>query len=147
MSPVDKDKRLLELFQLKKQLERPNRAFWECFDEQLRRKFLQRTEKVSLWEKWHDLVQKYRIYVHSLAYAAGVCCVLLLGVAQLRSPKTVAPAALPEQFTAAVDVIPFQRAWADATLVFDNLKEDRAYYICNDMRISGLSSRAKELIF
>ncbi|MDR0590789.1 MAG: hypothetical protein LBG09_02990 [Puniceicoccales bacterium] len=147
MSPVDKDKRLLELFQLKKQLERPDRAFWERFDEQLRRKFLRRTEKISLREKWHDLVRKYGACVHSLVYAAVVCCVLLLGVAQLRSPKTVAPTILPEQFTAAVDVIPFQRAWADATLVFDDLREERAYYICNDMRISGLNSRAKELIF
>jgi hypothetical protein len=147
MSPVDKDKRLAELFQLKRQLEQPDRAFWERFDEQLRRKFLQRTEKVSLREKWHDFVQKYRVCVHSFAYAASVCCVLLLGVAQLRSPKTVAPAVLPGQFTASVDVIPFQGAWADATLVFGDLKEERAYYICNDMRISGLNSRGKELIF
>jgi hypothetical protein len=72
---------------------------------------------------------------------------LLLGVVQLRSPEMVAPIVFPEQFTAAVDVIPFQGAWADATLVFDDLKEERAYYICNDMRISGLNSRGKELIF
>jgi hypothetical protein len=147
MSPVDKDKRLSELFQLKRQLERPDRVFWERFDEQLRRKFLQRTERVSLREKWHGLVLRYRGYVQSLVYAGAVCCVLLLGMMQVRSPRTVAPAVLPERFTAAVDVIPFQRAWANATLVFDDLKEERTHYICNDMRISGLNSRAKELIF
>jgi hypothetical protein len=147
MLPVDKDKRLSELFQLKKQLERLDRAFWERFDEQLQRKFLERTKKVSLREKWHGILQKYRACIHSFAYATAVCCALLLGIAQLRSPKIAKPTAFPEPFAAAMDAIPSRRAWADATLVFGDLKAQRAQYICNDMRISGLNSRAKELIF
>ncbi|MDR1906758.1 MAG: hypothetical protein LBQ03_00865 [Puniceicoccales bacterium] len=145
MLPIDKDTKLSQLFQLKKSLEQPGQEFWEHFDAQLRRKFLEQEVKISLWERWCNILQKYRVYIHSFAYTAA-CCALFLGALQFKSSKVAIPS-MPHMGRIADDIVVLNRSWTDATLAFDVPKEQSTHYICNNIHMSGLNSRTKELVF
>jgi hypothetical protein len=146
MLPANKDKKLSQLFQLKKNLERPNREFWERFDTQLKQKFLQQIPKCSLRTKWHEITQKYKTYIRSFTYATVACSALSLCIIQVKSSKIVVPESSNTQWMAA-DIIPIQKQWTDVTLAFNNKNLQHAHYICDHIHTSGLNSHVKELVF
>jgi hypothetical protein len=146
MLPDDQDRKLSQLFQVKKSLERPNRAFWEHFDAQLRQKFLEEGAKVSLWTKCCAAMQKWEGWIRSLAYATATCCLLLLGFMQFNaSQREMRPT--PRVATPLADIILFPKTWTDVTLAFDSSPTQHIQYICDNMHTSPLNSAAKELVF
>ncbi|MDR2812597.1 MAG: hypothetical protein LBB05_02290 [Puniceicoccales bacterium] len=146
MLPIDKDTKLSQLFQLKKNVEQPSREFWECFDAQLRQKFLAQTAKVSLWVRWCAIIQKWKVSMWPLTCATTMCCALFLGVIQFHSPKIEAPqasyASLP-----LTDIIPFSKTWIDVTLALDCPSTQHIHYIRDNIHTSRLNSKTKELVF
>ncbi|MDR2372381.1 MAG: hypothetical protein LBD60_04515 [Puniceicoccales bacterium] len=146
MLPEDRDAKLLQLFQLKRSLEQPDRVFWERFDAQLRQKFLGQEAKVSLWARWCDWVQRYRIYTRPLAYVVVACCVLRLGTIQFNSSK-IGVLQSPRIASPVADIIPFSKTWTDVTLAFDSPSARHVHYICDHIHTSRLNSKTKELVF
>jgi hypothetical protein len=145
MLPTDRDRKLSQLFQLKKNLEQPDAEFWASFDVQLRQKFLEREVRPSPWERWCSMVQRYRSSLRSFAYATAAYCLLILGVLQFQTAPVAPSKIAAEQIMD--DVIALDRSWGGATLAFDVPKEQTTHYICNNMYISELNSRTKELAF
>jgi hypothetical protein len=145
MLSEDKDTRLLQLFQLKKSLERPDRMFWERFDAQLRQKFLGQEAKVPPWAKGYDLLQKY--WIRPFASVAAACCVLGLGIIQFNNSSKIVVLQSHCVTSPTADVIPFSKTWTDVTLAFDSPSGDYAHYICDHMHTSQLNSGTGELVF
>ncbi|MDR1334035.1 MAG: hypothetical protein LBJ71_02345 [Holosporaceae bacterium] len=146
MLPEDRDTKLSQLFQLKKNLEQPDRVFWERFDAQLRQKFLGQEAKVSLWARWCNFIQKHKMRIRPFAYVAVTCCVLLLGMIQFHSSR-IGALQSPRIASPVADIIPFSKAWTDVTLAFDSPSTRQVHYICDHIHTSRLNSQTKELVF
>ncbi|MDR1590661.1 MAG: hypothetical protein LBR92_01515 [Puniceicoccales bacterium] len=127
-------------------MERPNQAFWERFDGQLRQKFLEQGVKVSLWTKCRTMMQKWDRWIRSFAYTTATCCLLVFGVMQFSSSK-IEVRQIPRVSSPIADIIPFPKTWTDVTLAFDSSTQQHIQYICDNIHISQLNSTMKELVF
>jgi hypothetical protein len=147
--------KLSQLFQLKKDLERPGDAFWEVFDLQLQQKLQAR--KVAAQSKvhyidWQGLWQQRRRFslgLRTFAYGTVACGFALLFLFQIHSPLNNRPLATTTVPTmrSTGDSITLPKNWFDTTLAFNTPKRARVHYVCDRIYTSALNSSAKELVF